>query len=226
MFGPLWAAYVGPAGESSPHAHVAIQVVMAAEPWGQVTVVADRKRVGRAFIIRPLVRHALEASGRIWSIYLEASSPLGRLLRPGTANQHVVAVPRRFTNLLEDGDAPEAWLRRVEAVAGLSVPALDPRLRQVVGELQQTPGSRIDEAARRASLSTARLRALARQQLGVPLATWLLWQKLDRAGRAIASGAGFAEAAQVGGFADQPHFARTMHRMFGLTPREAAIVFR
>jgi AraC-like DNA-binding protein len=226
-FGSLWAAYVGPAGESAPHAHVAVQVVVATEPRGRITLIANRRVTGRAFIIRPLTRHALESSGRIWSIYLEASSPLGRLLRPRLEDQPVVAVSRVLMRLLERRDEPATWLRKVEASVGLGLPAIDPRLQQALRELLQAPGSlRIDEAARSAGLSTARLRAIAREQLGVPLATWLLSQKLDRAGRALANGMGLAEAAQEGGFSDQPHFARTMHRMFGMTPSEAGAALR
>lgn len=120
--------------------------------------------------------------------------------------------------LLESGDEPASWLRKVEASVGLSLPELDPRLQQALRELLQAPGSlRIDEAARSAGLSTARLRTIAREQLGVPLAPWVLWQKLDRAGRAIAKGMGLAEAAQEGGFSDQPHFARCR-----MTPQSAS----
>ena len=222
-FGPLWAAYVGPSGESAPHAHVAIQVVIAPDPHGRVAITAQRRVTGRALIVRPLTRHALKASGNVWIIYLEASSPLGRSLRPRFQAKPVVAVPRSLVRLLETIDEPATWLRKVEASVDLQLPTLDSRLQQALRELVLAPGSvRIDRAARSAGLSTARLRTLARGQLGVPLSTWLLWQKLERAGRAIACGKGLAEAAQEGGFADQPHFARTMRRMFGMTPREAA----
>ncbi len=222
-FGSLWAAYVGPAGHSDPHAHVAIQVVIAAEARGQVAVTATRRLTGRALIIRPLTRHSLDANGHIWSLYLEASSPVGRWLRPSLEAQPVVAVPPKLMRLLESDDEPAAWLEKVESSAGLGLPALDPRLQHALRELLAAPGSlRIDAAARSAGVSKARLRTLARAQLGVPLATWLLWQKLERAGRAVASGVGLAEAAQAGGFSDQPHFARTMQRMFGMTPSEAA----
>ena len=185
-FGSLWAAYVGPAGHSDPHAHVAIQVVIAAEPRGQVAVTATRRLTGRALIIRPLTRHSLDANGHIWSLYLEASSPVGRWLRPSLEAQPVVAVPLKLMSLLERDDGPAAWLKKVELSAGLGLPALDPRLQQALGQLLAAPGSlRIDAAARSAGVSKARLRTLARAQLGVPLATWLLWQKLERAGRRL-----------------------------------------
>jgi AraC-like DNA-binding protein len=58
------------------------------------------------------------------------------------------------------------------------------------------------------------------------LSQWLLWRKLEQAALAISTGASLAEAAHAGGFADQPHFSRTMRRMFGLTPGAAAIALR
>ena len=220
----MWAAYDGPAGENAAHAHVAVQLVIACDPKNRIAVTADRKvTTGRALIIRPLTRHALEASGRIWSIYLESTSPLGRLFRGGPGVEPVRPVPRELVRLVDGAEGPDAWIERIEVSRDLVAPPLDPRLQMALRGLKSDPGSlRIGQAAEMVGLSAPRLRAIARQELGVPLATWLLWQKLEPAARAIAKGAGLAEAALDGGFADQAHLARTMRRMFGVTPTAAA----
>lgn len=96
---------------------------------------------------------------------------------------------------------------------------LDPRVSAALAWLSENPGAgAIAETARRVGLSESHLRALARSQLGLPLSTWLVWRKLERAAREFAQGAGLAEAAVAAGFADQAHCARTMRRMFGVTP--------
>lgn len=82
------------------------------------------------------------------------------------------------------------------------------------------------EAAREVGLSASRLRSLAREALGAPLSRWMLWRKLERSLRAVAGGARLVDAAAEGAFSDQAHLARTMRRMFGVTPREASRVLR
>jgi AraC-like DNA-binding protein len=224
----MWAAYEGPSGHNATHAHVAVQVVIACDRNELVAIDAARRVTGRALIVRPLTPHALEARGqRVWSIYLEAASPLGRALRGSAEAADVRPLPRALVQLLDRADSPPAWIERVEASLGLGKPALDRRLQQALRELLREPGAiQIGQAAESAGLSAPRLRALAKAQLGVPLATWLLWQKLERAGRAMAAGAGVAEAAILGGFADQSHLVRTMRRMFGVTPGAAAAALR
>jgi methylphosphotriester-DNA--protein-cysteine methyltransferase len=67
-------------------------------------------------------------------------------------------------------------------------------------------------------LSPQRLRALARQQLGMPLARWRVWTRLRRAAESLQSGRSLADAATAAGFADQAHLTRQMREMMGLTP--------
>jgi AraC-like DNA-binding protein len=74
--------------------------------------------------------------------------------------------------------------------------------------------------AARVGLSPQRLRALARRELGMPLARWRIWRRLARSAEALREGRTLSEAALAGGFADQAHFTREMRRMMGLTPAE------
>jgi AraC-like DNA-binding protein len=67
-------------------------------------------------------------------------------------------------------------------------------------------------------LSPQRLRALARDQLGMPLARWRVWTRLRRAAEALQAGQSLADAANTAGFADQAHLTRQMREMMGLTP--------
>lgn len=88
--------------------------------------------------------------------------------------------------------------------------------------LAEEPGLySVGDAAARCDLSESRLRTVAREQLGVPLSTWLIWRKLERAARAMREGDPLSMAAAAGGLADQAHLARAMRRMFGITPRTA-----
>ncbi|GAA4090202.1 hypothetical protein GCM10022248_70210 [Nonomuraea soli] len=84
----------------------------------------------------------------------------------------------------------------------------------------------MSEIAAQVGLSPQRLRALAREQLGMPLARWRIWQRLSRAAEALREGRTPADAAAVAGFADQAHFHRRMREMIGLTPAAVARAVR
>nr|WP_237545968.1 helix-turn-helix domain-containing protein [Streptomyces sp. SID1046] len=76
----------------------------------------------------------------------------------------------------------------------------------------------MDVVAARVGLSPQRLRALARQQLGIPLARRRIWSKLRRSAQALEEGRSPADAAAAGGFADQAHLTHRMREMIGMTP--------
>ena len=53
------------------------------------------------------------------------------------------------------------------------------------------------------------------------LAEWIMFQRLDRASRALAAGEGtIAAVAHRYGFADATHFSRRFRERNGVTPRE------
>jgi AraC-like DNA-binding protein len=102
---------------------------------------------------------------------------------------------------------------------------LDPRS---VSELNILAGSDIPlpSVAAEVGLSPQRLRALARQQLGMSLARWRVWARLGRAAEELQSGSSLADAAITAGFADQAHLTRQMREMMGLTPAAVLPIVR
>ncbi|WP_433137549.1 helix-turn-helix transcriptional regulator [Actinomadura nitritigenes] len=111
-------------------------------------------------------------------------------------------------------------LREEDVAGGRRSGELDGRLLDAMRVLMD---ERIPMAAlaARVGLSPQRLRALARAELGMPLARWRIWRRLARAAEALREGRTLSGAALAGGFADQAHFTREMRRMMGLTPAEA-----
>jgi methylphosphotriester-DNA--protein-cysteine methyltransferase len=84
----------------------------------------------------------------------------------------------------------------------------------------------LPKLAAQVGVSPQRLRALARQQLGMPLARWRVWSRLRRAAEALQDGWSLADAAIAAGFADQAHLTRQMREMMGLTPAELLPIVR
>ncbi|WP_232832252.1 helix-turn-helix domain-containing protein [Nocardiopsis sp. FIRDI 009] len=92
---------------------------------------------------------------------------------------------------------------------------VDPRVALVLSRLAE-PGD-LDARAVEVGLSGPRLRALAREELGVPLARLRLWARL-RAAVADLADHRVARAAADAGFADQAHLTRTARSLLGRTP--------
>lgn len=209
--GDGWVLFSGASAGNSLHAHPALQITLAQS--GRVSIVGpDGKSVSdRAILVRSGVRHRLEPHPDVQVLLVEPQTPLARYLLSATPDAPVCAVPSRLAHVLVHG--PEAFLPELEPRR------LDPALERALQALRQVEdGVDVAGAARLAGVSVSRLRAIARAELGAPLAAWLVWRKLDRACAALTRGGRLADAAARGGFADQAHLTRTMRRVFGVTP--------
>ncbi|MFB9838919.1 helix-turn-helix domain-containing protein, partial [Actinoallomurus acaciae] len=113
----------------------------------------------------------------------------------------------------------------VRRAGGRPSSELDGRLLDAMRTLTDEPLSMVALAAE-VGLSPQRLRALARQQLGMPLTRWRGWRRLARSAEALREGRPLSGAALEGGFADQAHLTREMRRMMGLTPADVVRALR
>lgn len=221
--GDGWAAYRGHAGENQLHSHTATQLVFA--PEGATLRTADAERIsGTALIARPGTRHALLPAHDVLLIFLEPQSALAAFVDGASPPEAVSRLSDEVAALVDlDAPLPLCAIRLAARVDRGRVD--DPRLQRALAFLCDTPGARpIARAAASAGLSTPRLRALAQSQLGTPLAGWVAWRRLRRAGDAMSAGATLAEAAADAGFADQAHLSRAMRKVFGISPGMAQAV--
>ena len=218
-FGETWAAYRGPTAENTLHAHAAFQIVVGHGKEPAVVTCGGDETSGRAILIRPMVPHSVSAAGDLSLMYVEPQSPMASALLELVGPGDIALLPHETAELIDLSGPTEQWFSKLEQLVPVSTAALDSRLAMALVELARDPGAiTIAGAARLCGLSESRLRTLARDRLGLPLSTWLIWRKLERAAQALAAGASLAEAALAGGFSDQAHFARSMRRMFGVTP--------
>lgn len=219
-FGPVWAAFRGGTAENRLHAHAAIQVVI-----GQLPVTLETSSGMHSFehgcLIQSGVRHSLGAAAQQTLVFLEPQSSLAVNLTKNVGGDAVCALPGHLAEPLRACAPLAECVRRFER--GLPGHAtIDPRLQAALSFLEAgAPGLTIAAAASHCGVSPARLRALAHEQFGVPLKKLLLWRMVRRACEAMAFGSGLADAANVGGFADQAHFTRTMSEVIGITPNFA-----
>ncbi|MFI5914743.1 helix-turn-helix domain-containing protein [Dactylosporangium sp. NPDC051541] len=211
--GDGYAMYRGPVRDSAPHRHAAFQIAIAAR--GDVAVSGDgAEHRGAAIVVAPMVAHRLLAAADVLTFFVEPHSVFADRLRRQYPRGIVLAPELRH---LGEHDVGPPSLRP----SGV----LDPRLTRALHTLLERELS-MPELAASVGLSAPRLRALAREQVGMPLPRWRVWVRLRRAAEALRAGQAPAAAAVAAGFADQAHLTRDMRDMMGLTPAVVLPVLR
>ncbi len=221
--GELLAGYLGPLGANTPHAHVALQIVIALAAEITVRVEGETLADG-GVVIGPMVSHAIGPAGSpALVLYLEPQGRWGRAALKALAGRRLSPLDATIARGLREATTRNADFRELADLLGSGGP-VDPRLARALGWLRgQAPTSGdVSRAAGVAGLSTSRLRALAQSDLGVSLGRWMLWRKLAASARLLKDGSPLVDAALASGFADQAHLSRTMRRQFGVTAATAA----
>jgi len=239
--GPRWYLWEGgffaigqAGGEVPPHAHHAIQIVLAIEGTMGIRQAGEDWRETRGAIVRPDVEHSFhgrETAGAM--LFVDPESSEGAWLQSGLT-QAITLVPdarleaclaelrafrERPLEAMEVGDLIRHCVRALCA----GVPPtrrLDPRITAVLAAIRESQDLRIslEDAAQRVRLSAGRLAHLFKDEVGLPFRRYMLWRKLTRAMLAIGQERTLAAAAHDGDFADAAHLTRTFYQMFGIPP--------
>lgn len=120
-------------------------------------------------------------------------------------------------------EATQRTILQLQTILGQSLGlVIDHRVVNVVEHIKQNLESRISmqELCVVANLSESRLAHLFREQVGMPIRKYVLWQRMKRAFATAQTGSNLTDAALDGGFADAAHFSRTVSAMFAASPSE------
>lgn len=223
-----WGWFSGMAGDNQPHAHYAVQILLAESPqsiWTSETGWIPYAGV----VIGANVRHQLAPTREAVSlIYIEPDSDVGQVLSrrilgavsPLTPDE-VQQARRRLGDLAES--APDQALVSVLAGAGHALPhrQLDELIGQIISALPTPLPERLaaSELAGPAGLSLSRFQHRFRAHTGMALRPYLRWRRLLHAMATLMQGEAITDAALAAGFSDAAHFTRTVRRHFGIPPR-------
>jgi AraC-like DNA-binding protein len=239
--GPRWYLWEGgffaigqAGGEVPPHAHHAIQIVVAIEGKVGIRLGAEAWRDTRGAIVRPDVEHAFHGQETTAAmLFVDPESSEGAWLQTGLAQAITLVPDSRLEPCLNELRAfLERPLEAMEVVdlvrhcvrafcAGVPpTRRLDARIAAVLAAIRASDDLRIslEDAAARVHLSPGRLAHLFKDEVGLPFRRYMLWRKVTRAMLAIGKQHTIAAAAQEGDFADAAHLTRTFYQMFGIPP--------
>ncbi len=232
------AVYLGPAGDTSPHAHHAIQIGIALQTPLRLRHAEGNWQPWDGVIVSPDVVHQLDGGwGDLLLAYVEPESTSGRrILEIGDEPVRAVSAStisavrtaaRRITGHPPNQQTLGAIFEELMQSVGLaldSAKTTDLRVEHAVRELRTTLGSQasMSELARAVGLSPSRLRHLFRSEVGMSAQSYIVWLRINEACAALARGASLSDAAYQVGFSDAAHFTRTFRRTFGLAPSQLA----
>jgi AraC-like DNA-binding protein len=205
---------------ASPHAQPAWTLILPVD-GGSVTVVPEQMvRVHNdAVLLSPQTQYRAATDGPHVAVYANA----WRAARPQSKRPRMIGAvaARRVLDVLklDHGTNLAGATLEVARLVGRAG-SLDSRLAFAIEALPRA--ERLHALAAEVDISPSRLRALAYENIGVPLAQLRPWSRLARAVALLPYGT-MAMAATTAGFADQAHFTRTARRFLGRTPSDLSL---
>ncbi|MBI5505964.1 MAG: helix-turn-helix transcriptional regulator [Deltaproteobacteria bacterium] len=224
------AVYVGPARDTDPHQHHAIQICVALdEPFLLRPGPQQPWRPCRTAVIGADVDHQLDGrAARHVLIYLDPETPDGRRIVPPQStsiaplSEALSAALRESAAGAQDGQDADLYaaVSRCLALTPLEQRRLDPRVALALTIARQDPQRFTSVAAVAATvgLSPRRFRDLFARDTGIGCRRLMLWLRLHAAVRSLAHRSTLTESAYAAGFSDSAHLSRTFRAMFGIAP--------
>lgn len=221
-------------GVVPPHAHHAIQIVVAIEGTVGICGKDGNWRMASGVVVKPDVLHSYDGNGAVGAmIFVEPESLEGVWLR-SSLREDITLVPTsrlvdcaselgRFLEQPFESLGIAALIKRcVHALSTGAPPSrrLDARVTRALAAIREADDLRmsVEDAAATVFLSPSRFAHLFKQQVGLPFRHYMLWRKLVRAVLAIGRERTITAAAHAADFADAAHLTRTFYQMFGLPP--------
>ncbi|TDI79586.1 MAG: AraC family transcriptional regulator [Caldithrix sp.] len=232
------ALFYSPSVDTRSHQHHFLQITIGLDKAFLLRAKGSEKwERQRIVVIPPDQPHQLD--GRNTSavyLYADPESHLTRQLIPDAHYHKILSYDfKRIEPLLPQlwsyaegkcncNDALQLTDRIVRIISSSHVPIseLDPRVQHALKIIRSLPEKHISvhELASQVLLSPSRLAYLFREQTGLPIRRYLLWERLLDAMRLMTQESDLSKVAHEAGFSDSAHMSRTFQKMFGITPSE------
>lgn len=227
--------------EAAPHQHHAIQLVW---PKRNSLCKFNEKATSEVLLISSKVEHQLQMSEG-WVLLIEPKSALGQELSIKLAGQSIKIFSPSFSKAIRTPTQTEDFKKYLaplfkelkltnQFLFSNKSTVEDKRIQQLLTELNQCingdcikPANwRASEVADQLALSESRFLHLFSDELGIAWRPYLLWRRMMCAIQAMLNNSSATDAAHVAGFSDSAHLSRTFRNTFGMTIRQAHVLFK
>ena len=227
-------AFIGNQVNSAEHSHCVLQVFLSLDEPLQVTV-ENEQISGKCVIVNKNVSHIFSCEGKIrLSILIEPSSGFAKELIKKIDGNYLVCnngidrIQQKAAALLNTDDKQQYsdFIKDFADYLGVirNSEDLDERIAELLEIMQNCNcyDHAIENFAKRVHLSSSRLSHLFREQIGVPLKSYILFHQLEKAFTALLDGTNITDAALLAGFDSPSHFSATVKKWMGM-PVSASI---
>lgn len=221
-------AFIGNQVNSTEHSHCVLQVFLSLDDPLQVTI-ENEQITGKCIIVNKNARHIFSCGNKMrLSILIEPSSNFAKeLIRKIDGdylicNDKIERMQQEAAMLIETDDKQNYFNFIQDFAEYLGIErnskVMDERIASLLSILQNCDcyDHTIKNFATSVYLSSSRLSHLFREQIGVPLKSYILFHQLEKAFAALLSGANVTDAAMLAGFDSPSHFEATVKKWMGM----------
>lgn len=216
--------------DAESHSRCVLQIFLSFDEPLQITV-GDRPVCGKCIIVDKDVPHSIRSGGtkRLFGLVEPISSFASDLSRK-IGGDYLICDTKKIGEiqqqaakllLVKDQQQYVTFIQIFSSYLGIEreEKILDGRISELLNLLQTCDcyDHTIDSFAEKVALSPSRLSHLFREQIGVPLKSYILFHQLEKAFTAILSGKNITEAAMLAGFDSPSHFAATVKKWMGMS---------
>lgn len=221
--------------DAKEHSHYPLQLFLSKDD--PLKIIVDKDEVyARCIAVGQNAEHKFASDSKAHiSVIVEAASDFSRLLNEKIAGNYAVFENESLTDLqnkakelipMADKKQWQNFMRDFKRYLGIEQHrrTLDERITQLLALLKQCDcfDHTVAAFAKQVSLSPSRLSHLFRQQIGVPLKSYIVLHQTEKAFAALLSGTSITDASMFAGFDSPSHFAATVKKLMG-QPASAAI---
>ncbi|MDE7083601.1 MAG: AraC family transcriptional regulator [Clostridia bacterium] len=227
-------AFIGNQVNATEHSHCVLQVFLSLDEPLQVFV-ENEQISGKCIIVNKNARHIFSCNNKVrLSILIEPSSGFAKELMKKIDGNYLICdsgierIQQQASALLYTDDKQQYsdFIQDFSKYLGIkrNSKVLDERIIKLFELLQNCDcyNHTIENFAKIVCLSPSRLSHLFREQIGVPLKSYILFHQLEKAFTALLNGTNITDAAMLAGFDSPSHFAATVKKWMGM-PVSASI---
>lgn len=216
--------------EAIEHKHWAMQLFLALEAKLNICV-SGKNLTGKCVVVNQNVNHNFSTADRLHiSMIIEPTSDLAEQLNNAMSkNEYYICSSEKCRELQQIGvlllhnsdiTTYNDFIQCLYKVIGISASnkLYDDRIKDLLQYIENCTCDKhsIPSYADKVSLSPSRLSHLFREQVGIPLKSYIQFHQMQKAFLALLNGKSITEAAMLANFDTPSHFAAVTKRMMGM----------